>query len=156
MGQNLWFRKTPLTNECGQDRRDQGKRQETPIRRPLEKGMEGRGREDLSWDSEENDQRGLAIQLELEAKEACISPPPPPAPCGPGGPPNPPADTVTGTCRRPHTRTHVTDTDLWSQTWTDGDTEQEPTATRTRSHRWALLQEGESSGTDPEGSREGT
>lgn len=77
MGQNLWFRKTPLTNECGQDRRDQGKRQETPIRRPLEKGTEGRG-EDLSWDSEESDQRGLAIQLELEAKEACISPPPHP------------------------------------------------------------------------------
>lgn len=38
---------------------------------------------------------------------------------------------VTGTCRQHQTRTHMTDTDLWSHTWTDGDTEQEPTAAKT-------------------------
>lgn len=52
-------------------------------------------------------------------------------------------NTITGTCRQHHTRTHVTDTDLWSQTWTDGDTEQEPIATGTQSHRWVLSPEGE-------------
>lgn len=52
--------------------------------------MEGRGREELSCDTGESDQGGLAIWLELEAKEACSSRPPPP--CGPGGPRDPHTD----------------------------------------------------------------
>lgn len=70
----------------------------------------GGKRQGLLWAREESDQ-GLAIWLELEDKQAGRLPP------------NGVAQTnrVTGTCRQTAPNSNTWDTNLWSQTWTNGD-----------------------------------
>ena len=136
-GQNLWSRETPLTAACGRDWRGQerGSRR-TPVRRPLENGMEVRGMGRAGPGRRVTEEAWLFGWSWRPRKHAGRPPP-----RGPGGPPDTHADkhghrnmqTAPNSDTHDRHRPVVPHTDRWGHR----------AGTHSCQDRWVLLQEGE-------------